>query len=39
MHLNRIIAGLKMYGPFRNLHRKNGENFIMTVIHWEFFYS
>ncbi len=31
-HLNRMIAGLEMYGPFRNLHRENRENFITNAI-------
>ncbi len=32
MHLNRIIAGLKMSGPFRELHREDRENFITNAI-------
>ncbi len=32
-HLNRIIAGLEMSGPFRDLHRKDRENFIM-IANW-----
>jgi hypothetical protein len=31
-HLNIIIAGLEMSGPFRDLHRKDRENFITNVI-------
>jgi hypothetical protein len=40
MHLNRIIIGLKMFGPFKELHRK-----VIFLILWvqfeplEFFYS
>jgi len=30
-HLNRIIAGLEMFSPFRNLRRKDRENFIMSA--------
>ncbi len=30
-HLNRMIAGLEMSGPFRDLHRKDRENFIMNA--------
>jgi hypothetical protein len=29
-HLNRIITRLEMSGPFRDLHRKDRENFIMS---------
>jgi hypothetical protein len=31
-HLNRIIAGLEMSGPFIDLHREDRENFIMNAI-------
>jgi hypothetical protein len=31
-HLNRIIAGLEMSSPFRNLHRKDKEDFITSAI-------
>jgi hypothetical protein len=31
-HLNRIIAGLEMSSPFKDLHRENRENFIMNAI-------
>jgi hypothetical protein len=31
-HLNMIIVGLEMSGPFRDLHRKNRENIITSVI-------
>jgi hypothetical protein len=31
-HLNRIIAGLEMSGPFRDLHRKDRMNFVMSAI-------
>jgi len=31
-HLNRIIAGLEIPSPFRNLHRKDKENFITNAI-------
>jgi hypothetical protein len=30
--LNRIIAGLEMSGPFRDLHQEDKENFIMSAI-------
>jgi len=30
-HLNRMIARLEMSGPFRDLHRKDRENFIMSA--------
>jgi hypothetical protein len=30
-HLNRMIVGLEMYGPFRYLHREDRENFIMSA--------
>jgi len=29
--LNRMIAGLEMSGPFRDLHRDDRENFIMSA--------
>jgi hypothetical protein len=32
MHLNKIIARLEMSGPFGDLHRKNKDNFIMSVM-------
>ncbi len=31
-HLIRIIVGLEMSGPFRDLHRKDRENFITNAI-------
>ncbi len=31
-HLNRIIAGLEMSCPFRDLHREDREDFVMSVI-------
>jgi hypothetical protein len=31
-HLNRIMAGLEMFGPFRNLHQEDREDFIMSAI-------
>ncbi len=31
-HLNRIMAGLKMSSPFRNLHREDREDFVMSAI-------
>jgi hypothetical protein len=31
-HLNRIVAGLEMSGPFRELHREDRENFITNAI-------
>ncbi len=30
-HLNRIIAGLEMSGPFRDLHQEGRDNFIMNA--------
>ncbi len=30
-HLNRMIAGLEMFGPFINVHQKDRENFIMSA--------
>jgi len=30
-HLNRMIAGLEMSGPFRNLHQEDKEIFIMSA--------
>jgi hypothetical protein len=30
-HLNRIIVGLEMFGPFKDLHREDRENFIMSA--------
>jgi hypothetical protein len=32
MHLNRIIAGLEMSGPFKDLHREDKDNFITNTI-------
>jgi hypothetical protein len=31
-HLNRIMTGLEMSGPFRYLHQKNREDFVMSAI-------
>jgi len=31
-HLNRIIIGLEMFSPFKDLHWKDRENFITSVI-------
>jgi hypothetical protein len=31
-HLNRIIARLEMFSPFRELHREDRENFIISAI-------
>ncbi len=31
-HLNRIIAGLEMSSPFRDLHREDREDFVMNAI-------
>jgi hypothetical protein len=31
-HLNKIIVGLEMFSLFRDLHRENRENFIMSTI-------
>jgi hypothetical protein len=31
-HLNRIMAGLEMSGPFRDLHREDREEFVMSAI-------
>jgi len=31
-HLNRIIARLEMFSPFRELHREDRENFITSAI-------
>jgi hypothetical protein len=30
-HLNKIIVGLEMSSPFRDLHREDRENFIMSA--------
>jgi hypothetical protein len=30
-HLNKIIIGLEMFGPFKDLHREDRENFIMSA--------
>ncbi len=31
-HLNRIMAGLEMSGPFRDLHREDREDFVVNAI-------
>jgi len=31
-HLNRIMAGLEMSNPFRDLHRKDREDFVVSAI-------
>jgi len=31
-HLNRIMAGLEMCGRFRNLHREDREDFVVSAI-------
>jgi hypothetical protein len=31
-HLNRIMARLEMSGPFRDLHRKDREDFVVNAI-------
>ncbi|CAK9881788.1 unnamed protein product [Sphagnum jensenii] len=31
MHLNRVMAGLEMSGPFRDLHREDREDFIVNA--------
>jgi hypothetical protein len=31
-HLNRIIVGLEISGPFRELHQEDKKNFIMIAI-------
>jgi hypothetical protein len=31
-HLNRIMAGLEMSGPFRDLHQEDMEDFVVSVI-------
>jgi hypothetical protein len=31
-HLKKIIAGLKMFSPFKDLHQKDKEDFITIVI-------
>jgi hypothetical protein len=31
-HLNKIITRLEMFGPFKDLHRKNREIFITNII-------
>jgi hypothetical protein len=31
-HLNRIMARLKMSGPFRDLHREDREDFVVNAI-------
>jgi hypothetical protein len=31
-HLNRIMAGLEMSGPFRDLHREDREDFVVSAI-------
>ncbi len=32
MHLNRIMPGLEMSSPFRDLHREDREDFVMSAI-------
>jgi hypothetical protein len=31
-HLNRIMTGLEMSSPFRDLHQENREDFVMSAI-------
>ncbi len=31
-HLNRVMAGLEMSGPFRDLHREDREDFVGNAI-------
>jgi hypothetical protein len=31
-YLNRIMAGLEMSGPFKDLHRKDREDFVVNAI-------
>ncbi len=31
-HLNKIIVGLKMFGIFKKLHKKDRDNFITNAI-------
>jgi hypothetical protein len=31
MHSNKMIARLEMFGPFRDLHLEDRENFIMSA--------
>jgi hypothetical protein len=31
-HLNRIMVGLEMSGPFRNLHQEDREDFVLSAI-------
>jgi hypothetical protein len=31
-HLNRVMAGLEMSGPFRYLHREDREDFVVNAI-------
>jgi len=31
-HLNRIMAGLEISGSFRDLHREDREDFVVSVI-------
>jgi len=31
-HLNKIIVRLEMFGPFKDLHRKDKDNFITNTI-------
>jgi hypothetical protein len=31
-HLNRIMARLEMSGPFRDLHREDREDFVVSLI-------
>jgi len=31
-HLNRIMTGLEMSGPFRDLHQEDREDFVVSAI-------
>jgi len=31
-HLNRVMAGLEMFGPFKDLHQEDREAFIVDAI-------
>jgi hypothetical protein len=31
-HLNKIMARLKMFGPFKDLHREYKEDFVVNAI-------
>ncbi len=31
-HLNRVMIGLEMSGPFRDLHREDREDFVVNAI-------